>query len=95
MGPWKTRIEGTGVDFLFNHPTLLQNQFDSGTYCPFDKFTIVANVKEPGQFKEIDFEPKSNTASCFADGLASLHLPPIKPCNCGSLPVVMDMSITP
>lgn len=60
-----------------------------------DKFTIVANVKEPGQFKEIDFEPKSNTASCFADGLASLHLPPIKPCSCGSLPVVMDMSITP
>lgn len=60
-----------------------------------DKFTVVASVVEPGQFKEVDFEPKSNTASCFADGLVSFHLPPLKLCNCGSLPVVLDMSISP
>jgi len=60
-----------------------------------DKFTLVANVKEPGRFSEIDYQPKTNTASCFANGLASLHLPNTKLCQCGSIPVVLDMTITP
>lgn len=60
-----------------------------------DKFTIVADVKQPGQFNKIDYQPRTNTASCFAEGLVSLHLPNTKFCQCGSLPVVLDMSITP
>lgn len=60
-----------------------------------DKFTIVANINEPGHFTELDFEPKSNTAKCFAEGLAPLHLPSTKLCQCGSLPFELDMTITP
>jgi hypothetical protein len=60
-----------------------------------DKFTIIADVKEPGRFNEVDYQPKTNTASCFAGGLASLNLPSTKLCQCGSIPVVIDMSITP
>lgn len=60
-----------------------------------DKFTIVADVKEPGRFNEVDYQPKTNTASCFAAGLASLQLPNTKLCQCGSIPVVLDMIITP
>lgn len=60
-----------------------------------DKFTIVADVKEPGRFNAIDYQPRTNTASCFADGLASLHLPSTTLCQCGSIPVVLDMAIAP
>lgn len=60
-----------------------------------DKFTIVAGVKQSGQFNEIDYQPRTNTASCFAEGLASLRLPNTKFCQCASLPVVLDMSIRP
>lgn len=60
-----------------------------------DKFTIVADVKEPGRFDGIDFQPRTNTASCFANGLASLKLPNTKLCQCGSIPFVLDMTITP
>lgn len=60
-----------------------------------DKFTIVAEVKEPGRFNAIDYQPRTNTASCFADGLASLHLPSTILCQCGSIPVVLDMAIAP
>lgn len=60
-----------------------------------DKFTVVADVNEPGQFNQIDYQPRTNTASCFAEGLGSLHLPNTKLCQCGSLPVVLDMTITP
>lgn len=34
-----------------------------------DKFTIVVNVKESGQFADIDFELKSNTAKSFSEAL--------------------------
>lgn len=60
-----------------------------------DKFTIVADVKEPGQFSGIDYQPRTNTAKCFAEGLAPLHLPSTKLCQCGSLPVELDMTVTP
>ncbi|MCE9633329.1 MAG: hypothetical protein K8Q92_04005 [Methylophilales bacterium] len=60
-----------------------------------DKFTIVADVKEPGQFNAIDYQPRTNTASCFSEGLASLNLPDTKLCQCGSIPIVLDMSISP
>jgi hypothetical protein len=60
-----------------------------------DKFTIVADIVEPRIFKEVDFEPKTNTASCFAEGLAALQLPTTKSCQCTSLPVVLEMAITP
>jgi hypothetical protein len=59
------------------------------------KFTVVAEITEPGQFDKIDYRPRTNTAGCFADGLASLQLPKSKLCTCGSIPVVLDMAITP
>ncbi len=60
-----------------------------------EKFAIVADVMEPGRFNGIDYQPRTNTAGCFAEGLASLHLPNTKLCQCGAIPVELDMSITP
>lgn len=65
------------------------------TNASVDKFTIVADVRESGRFNEIDFQPRTNTASCFAIGLASFQLPNTKLCQCGSIPVVLEMTIKP
>ena len=58
-----------------------------------DKFTLVANIKNPGHFADVDYQPKSNTASCFAKGLSLLSFPDTDLCSCGAIPFVIDMSI--
>ena len=61
-----------------------------------EKFTLVANVAESGQLIDIDVEPKSNnTAVCFAKAFATLTAPPPPLCDCGVLPIVMDMGVKP
>ncbi|MEZ0231495.1 MAG: hypothetical protein ACAH12_01540 [Methylophilaceae bacterium] len=60
-----------------------------------DKFTIVADINPIGKFREIEFLPKTNTASCFAKGLTKMSLPPTNLCQCGQIPFVLDMGIKP
>lgn len=61
-----------------------------------EKFTLVANVSLSGELIDIDFEPKANnTAACFAKEVGSLKAPPPPLCDCGVLPVVIDMAVKP
>ena len=61
-----------------------------------EKFTLVANVALSGELIDIEFEPKSNnTGACFAKELATLKAPPPPLCDCGVLPVVIDMVVKP
>lgn len=61
-----------------------------------EKFTLVANVTLSGELIDIDFEPKSNnTGACFASEFATLKAPPPPLCDCGVLPVVIDMAVKP
>ena len=61
-----------------------------------EKFSLVANVALSGELIDIDFEPKSNnTGICFAGELAKLKAPPPPLCDCGVLPVVIDMAVKP
>lgn len=61
-----------------------------------ERFTVVANVSLDGDLVDIDFEPKANnTAACFAKEVGSLKAPPPPLCDCGVLPVAIDMAIKP
>ena len=61
-----------------------------------EKFTLVANVALSGELVDIDFEPNSNnTGACFAKELGTLKAPPPPLCDCGALPVVIDMAVKP
>lgn len=61
-----------------------------------ERFTLVANVSLDGDLIEIDFEPKANnTAACFAKEFSSLKAPPPSLCDCGVLPVVIEMAVKP
>ena len=60
-----------------------------------EKFTVVADVSQNGEFIHIAHEPKTNTAACLAGAMASFRAPPPPTCDCGDLPIVIDMSITP
>ena len=61
-----------------------------------EKFTLVANVALSGEIINVDFEPKSNnTAACFAGELSTLKAPQPPLCNCGVLPLVIDMGVKP
>ena len=61
-----------------------------------EKFTLVANVSLDGDLIDIDFEPKANnTAACFAKEVGSLKAPPPPLCDCGVLPIVIDMAVKP
>ena len=61
-----------------------------------EKFTVVANVALSGELVDIDFEPNSNnTGACFANELGTLKAPPPPLCDCGVLPVVIDMVVKP
>jgi hypothetical protein len=59
------------------------------------KFTVVANVSQDGQFTDIAHEPNTNTAACVAAAMASFRAPPPPTCDLGALPIVIDMSVTP
>ncbi|MFZ3018461.1 MAG: hypothetical protein WA056_08410 [Gallionella sp.] len=74
----------------------IMNECLSHTDASVEKFTLVANVAESGQLVDIDVEPKSNnTAVCFAKAFATLTAPPPPLCDCGVLPVVIDMGVKP
>ena len=61
-----------------------------------EKFTLVSNVALNGEIINVDFEPKSNnTAACFAGEFSTLKAPPPPLCDCGVLPLVIDMGVKP
>ena len=61
-----------------------------------ENFTLVANVALSGELIDVDFEPKSNsTGACFAREFSTLKAPPPPLCDCGVLPVVIDMAVKP
>ncbi len=61
-----------------------------------EKFTLVANVSLQGELVAVDFEPKSNnTGACFAKEFSSLKAPTPPLCDCGLLPLVIDMAVKP
>ncbi len=61
-----------------------------------ERFTLVANVAQDGGMTDVDFEPKSNnTGACFAEAFATLVGPPPPLCDCGALPVVIEMKVNP
>jgi hypothetical protein len=61
-----------------------------------EKFTLVANVALDGELVDIDYEPKSNnTGECFAKEFATLRAPAPPLCDCGVLPMVINMGVKP
>ncbi len=60
-----------------------------------EKFTVVADVSQDGQFTHIAYEPNTNTAACFAAAMELLRAPPPPTCDSGALPIVIDMSVKP
>ena len=61
-----------------------------------EKFTLVANIALSGELIDVDFEPKLNsTGACFAKEFSILKAPPPPLCDCGVLPVVIDMAVKP
>lgn len=61
-----------------------------------EKFTLVANVTMSGELIDVDFEPKSNsTSACFAKEFSTLKVPPPPLCDCGVLPVIINIGVKP
>lgn len=60
-----------------------------------DKFTVVADITQNGEFIHIAYEPNTNTAACLAAAMASFRAPAPPTCDYGALPIVIDMSIKP
>lgn len=61
-----------------------------------NKFTLVANVALSGEIINVDFEPKANnTAACFAGEFSTIKAPPPPLCDCGVLPLVINMGVKP
>jgi hypothetical protein len=60
------------------------------------KFSLVADISQDGKFTHIAYKPNTNTAACIAAAMESFRAPPPPMCECGSsLPIVIDMSVTP
>ncbi len=60
-----------------------------------EKFTVVADVSQDGQFTHIAYEPNTNTAACFAAAMELLRAPPPPTCDSSALPIVIEMSVKP
>jgi len=58
-------------------------------------FTLVADISTQGKFINIAYEPRINTAACFADLLSTLQAPPPPTCECVTMPIVIEMKIEP
>ena len=48
-----------------------------------------------GRFMQIAYEPKSNTAACFAKAISLFRVPSPPALGQESFPIVMDMTIKP
>lgn len=60
-----------------------------------DPFVVVADITQEGTLSHVDFEPKTDSSECFANALARVRLP-VPPTGAGSsLPIVIEIKITP
>jgi hypothetical protein len=60
-----------------------------------DQFAVVANILSDGSFSNIDQQPKTLTAICFADAVAAIQVPPPPVGANGYMPIVLEMSARP
>lgn len=60
-----------------------------------DKFTLVADVTPAGYFSEVSVRPSTDTSRCFAMAFSEFRAAPPPTCDCGPLPIVIDMTINP
>lgn len=60
-----------------------------------DPFVVVADITPEGTLSQIDFEPKTDSSECFANALARVRLPVPPTAANGTLPIVIDIKITP
>ena len=60
-----------------------------------EPFSLVADVSQDGRFMQIAYEPKSNTAACFAKAISLFRVPSPPALGQESFPIVMDMTIKP
>lgn len=58
-----------------------------------EKFAVVADVAASGKFVNVDYEPRTNTAACFAGDMATLPVPPPAKQGAPALPMVIEMSV--
>lgn len=59
------------------------------------RFTILADLSKDGHFTRVAYEPKTNTATCFAAAMAAFHAPPPPTQDGNPLPIVIDMKVAP
>ncbi|CAJ0775123.1 hypothetical protein LMG18095_00007 [Ralstonia thomasii] len=60
-----------------------------------EPFTVLADLSQDGNFTRIVYEPKTDTAACFAAAMPSFHAPP-PPTQYGRpLPISIDMNVVP
>lgn len=61
-----------------------------------EPFAVVADVTQDGSLEHIDFEPVTDSSSCIANSLARhLRVPPPPTGDQGTLPIVIEIKITP
>lgn len=59
-----------------------------------DHFTLVADITKQGKVANIDVNPRTNTAECFAAALGKMKkLPPPPTSGKDSLPIFIEMTI--
>ncbi len=59
-------------------------------------FKVIADISGDGRFTRIAFEPKTDTAACFAAAMTSFQAPPPPPTQDGGpLPISIYMTIVP
>ncbi|MCK4118391.1 hypothetical protein ACI2UK_13755 [Ralstonia nicotianae] len=60
-----------------------------------EPFTVLADLSKDGNFTRIAYEPKTNTAACFAAAMPSFHAPPPPTQDGRPLPISIDMKVVP
>lgn len=60
-----------------------------------EPFTVLADLSKDGNFTRIAYEPKTDTAACFAAAMPSFHAPPPPTQDGRPLPISIDMKIVP
>lgn len=60
-----------------------------------EAFAMVADVSQDGRFTDIAYEPRSNTATCFATAISSFQVPSPPSLGEKSFPIAFHMEIKP
>lgn len=60
-----------------------------------EPFTVLADLSKDGSFTRIVYEPKMDTAACFAAAMPAFHAPPPPTQDGRPLPISIDMKVVP